>query len=62
MINNQYERNLTARKCQFFERLNDERAGGIDFPDSLSLEMKTDLVPAWFQKALGDKFNIVHDV
>lgn len=23
-----------------------------------TLEMKTDLVPAWFKKALGSKFNI----
>jgi predicted ABC-type ATPase len=48
-------------RAYIFDNSTHEHIWLAEITNGESLEMKTDLVPAWFQKALGDKFNIGHD-
>ena len=59
--------NLLTEAIQFtnrayiFDNSTHEHIWLAEITNGHSLEMKTDLVPAWFKKALGKKFNIGHD-
>ena len=47
-----------TNRAYIFDNSTHEHIWLAEITNGKSLEMKTDLVPAWFKKALGDKFNI----
>lgn len=49
-----------TNRAYIFDNSTHEHIWLAEITNGESLEMKTDLVPAWFKKALGGKFNIGH--
>jgi predicted ABC-type ATPase len=47
-----------TNRAYIFDNSTHEHIWLAEITDGHSLEMKTDLVPAWFKKALGSKFDI----
>ncbi|HHX7304724.1 TPA: zeta toxin family protein [Legionella anisa] len=50
-----------TNRAYIFDNSTHEHIWLAEITNGKSLEMKTDRVPAWFKKALGDKFNIGYD-
>lgn len=65
-IVSRYERSLDllieaiqfTNRSYIFDNSTHEHIWLAEITDGHLLEMKTDFVPAWFQKALGSKFNL----
>lgn len=49
-----------TNRAYIFDNSTHEHIWLAEITDGHLLEMKTDYVPAWFKKALGEKFNIGH--
>ena len=47
-----------TNRAYIFDNSTHEHIWLAEITDGHLMEMKTDQVPAWFNKALGDKFNI----